>query len=216
MFQRIGVGDVEGVRPARRWPAFDVRAQRGHQEAASTLFGLQLLRAHQAPAVADAPLADAELLHHAITVKPVVVALTLAFVQSRAVAVEAPLQVSRPAAAQQGKALQITGAVVHPFEGCEQGLAGHGLRKDAGIGRACQRGGHGGQGQAGGQPLKQITPLHARPLHGVRVTRMMPPSSATLVVSHFGPNAPGLPEAPQGSDGMPNTLVASLPSPSRS
>ena len=123
VFDCIRVGDVESVRPADRRRAFDRGAQCTHHEAAFALFERELGRAHQAPAVADAATFDAELLHHAVAVKPVVVALAAALEQRRAVAIKAPAQGSRPTAAHGGLALHVAADIGDAFEGAQQRLA---------------------------------------------------------------------------------------------
>ncbi len=118
----------------------------------------------QKAAVADLAAGQRELLHHAVAVKPVVVALTAALIQRRAVAVEAAGQRSRPAAPGEqllGKA--ITGGVIHPFERGEQRLRGDTAGKVSRLGRAgmhrqCRAGTE--TGAEGGQGLQQMAAVH--------------------------------------------------------
>jgi len=129
VFDGVGVGGVERVGATGRRAVVDAGTEGAPHETALGLFELQLGGAHQPAAMADAAVADGELLHHAVAVEPVVVALAAALMQRRAVAVEAAAQPRRPAAAHRGFGLQVAGGVADALHRAQQRLTGEGSRE---------------------------------------------------------------------------------------
>ena len=83
---------------AHRLCTRDGGAEAGVHEAPRRLLGVELGCADKAPAVADAPPVAAERLHHAVAIEPMPVALTVALIQRRAIAVQRAAQLARPVA----------------------------------------------------------------------------------------------------------------------
>ena len=170
VLDRVGIGDVDRIGSLDRRVARDRRAEGRQQEAPGVVLGGELGRSHQAADVADAALGKGELLHHAVAVEPVPVALAGALEERRAVAIEAAAQSGRPAAGDgERRAAQIAvrrAAVVDALERHEQRQSGSGGVEGAalvGFGGAAERrpcrAGAGGAEQA-----QHATPVHRQGL----------------------------------------------------
>ena len=145
VLDRVGVGDVDRIGPLDRRVARDRRAEGRVEKATGLALGGELGRAHQAADVGDAAAGEGELLHHAVAVEPVVVALAVALEQGRPVAIEAAAQAGRPAAGDGERFAAQVGArrvgVVDALERREPGHVGDGGIEGGAFAGARTRGG---------------------------------------------------------------------------